>query len=960
MIGLRKLAFLVFCAVVLSVFNSCIQSEYDLSKGLNTVVRIGGDSLALPLWADSILLKTVMTDTSIFKTIDGDLSIVRRDSMTVKVDTIKAVVFNLTPPKIDSVEVTFSDIKLKPFQLSEISLSTPLPIPDLNVKRSILPIAFSQSYTYPIVTNAQNATARRTRLIRKVKSTIIDTIQIASNGLVDQELTLDTYPIQLKRVNKIFLANNLIHILFDRSKMSNLNLTSKSEKIETFRIDFPAEYKITNPVGLGARIEGNSFIIENALLSQTSQIAEYTLNVEALDLSQTLQSNFLEYKRQIPYSFVYKFQGETSDIQSLNGKNIEVVVDFNSEPVISDLTLETNPISIANNNGEYLIHKYVSTIPKEVSSISDLTFNEGAYLEIAIQKPDISPFAFSSGYCEIQLPKMFRFRRTLNLNNATNVFRIPYNKLFQTYRLYLTGAVINQSFPEGGGDLFIDDKVSYTTTNFVLAGTAVNTSQVEKMNSLNYNFRFSTNLVNVENANMVTREITVKVPDQVMKISLHRFVSTEVEKLYSATMAKPVKMELKFDLTGLPPNIDSLFFRNYTIKMPDFLKFKEGNTNYRNEVILNRGFKVSEGFSKILELEKLDFGTDGMVINNGYLDLSESVALSGSIYIKGLNVKSADLGKVKVFPKVTVDMATLGLVDGKFNPKLSAINQTVNLNLPSYLLNDSVKLDISDPVILVDAGNPMGLPVRVDVTMTPKRSGKVLSDAVITTNVDIARAATLGALNWTKFGLAVDAADVPGNYQPLIIPGLQNLLKTIPDEIGMKMLPTVISDHHTVDLLAQKNEMSMRYEVRIPMKFGANFKFTYQNTIVGQKERLNKLLQYTNKLNLAATIGNKIPLDLKLEITPIDVAGKVIKDIVISNIEKIKAGSSDYEALSRLVVDVYEKTGTNALLNLDGFIVKVSANRDKTTAGLPIRQTQYFKLDLKVLIPDGLSVELRK
>ncbi|MFZ4455854.1 MAG: hypothetical protein ACOYOT_06500 [Bacteroidales bacterium] len=953
---MMKLRNIVVCAVACLV-SSCIQNEYDLSKGLNTEMLIGGDSLSMPVLSDSIILADVATDTNMFKTLDGDLSIVRRDSMSVKVDTIKAVVFDLTPPKIDTSEIKFTTIQLNPFQLTPFNYQSSLPIPDLDVRKSILPINISNLYSYPISTNKLNRLKRR---VAKVSREIIDTISIASDSTIDSDLSLENYPIQLKQVNRILLGNRQVKIVFDRSLLSTLNLTSQFEKIALFRIDFPKEYHISNAVGSNARIESNSFIIENAILPQESQLSNYSFDVDYIDLSNTLQTNYLDFKKKIPYKFLYKFQGETNNIASLDGKSIEMMVKINSNPIVDDLLLETNSISIAASTGNYQINKVISTLPKEVESLSDITFKTGAYLQIVIDKPKISPFVFTSGFCEIQLPKLFKFKRALNLDLNSNVYKIPYSQLFKTHKLYLAGVNINQQFPATGGELVLNDNVTFTINDFKLAPTTVYSSQVEAMTNLKYNFNVSTNLINIENANLVTREILQKMPDRKMNIDIHRFVSNEVEKLYSTNMAKPVNLELKFDVFDVPSSVDSVFFRNYTIKLPSILRFKDGQTNYMNEIIINRGFKVSEGFSKVLELVKLDFGPEGKNLVDGYLDLSEIVTLTGSVYIKSLNLKSSELGAIKVLPKVNIDEVRLGLVEGKFNPVLSAINQKVNLNIPSYLLNDSVKLDITNPVILVEAGNPMGLPIEVELEMKPKRNGQVLTDAIIHTKINIAGTQNLGYLQWSKIGMAVNDSGVPGNYQPVIVPELANLLKTIPDEIEMKMQPRVVSDHHLIDLSAQKNQMEMRYEVRIPMTFGANFRFKATKTVTNLKERLTQILAYSKRINIATIIDNNIPLDLGVDIKPIDVDGNIIPDISISKLPSVKAGYNDYISHTRFVIDVQEKPNSNALFKLDGLLVTVSANRDRTTAGFPIRKTQYFKIDLKVIIPNGLTMNLGK
>ena len=962
----RKLLIYVTCAVAFFSITSCIQSEYDLSKGVNTEMLIGGDSLAMPIGkTENVYLSKALTNIDMLNvSADGSYSYLKKDSLTVNVDAIKPISFDITPPVIPKVEMSFTNIVLPSFHMNGFSIESQFPVPNIEINKSILPINFEKPFIYPISITTPSLISQRNIKSKSPKGIAytINPILITANGTVDQSLSLDAYPLQLKKVDKIYLTYNWIYIKFNRSHLDSLGLTSRTENIQTFKVDFPSEYSLSSPEGDGARISGSSFIIENATLPSNVSEVVYRLKVDYIDLSSTLQSGALSYIRQIPYDFKYEIQGATDDLAKIAGKNVEIDVKIVSEPLISDLGVETNAIDIADNYGTYHLNSTITTVSRDVASISSVNFKDGAYLQIGIQDPGISPFVISAGTCEIQLPKIMRFKRTIGLDPVTNIYKIPFNQLFSDHKIYLTGAVFNQNIPDTGGDLSFNEDISYKLTGFKLSPTSVNNSQVEAMSNKKYKFTFSSSTIEIDNASLVTREIVKKIPDQITDIKINKFVSNEVLKVYSATLTSPVHCQLKLAISGMPASIDSLFFRNYTIKLPSFLKFVAGTTNSNNEIILNRGFKVSEGFIKTFDLEKLDFGADGVLLTKGSINIDEQISLIGSAYLKqtGLNLKASDLGTIEISPSITIDSLTLSIVEGKFSPTIKPYSSTIQLGMPSYLMNENVKLDVSNPVIMIKAGNTMGIPVDVALTMTPKRSGVVLTDAIINTNVSIAAATNIGLPTSSQFWLARSADGISSGYQPILVPNLVNFLKKIPDEMDVKLTPVVTGDHHKIDLMAQKNQLNVNYEVHVPLDFGADFKIAHQDTIFDIQSKLIQFITYSKKIDLLIEVENQIPLELNLDIKPLDIHKQVINGLSISTISKIKAGNADGSAQKTKQFIEVKEIELGSLAKLDGFVASVSANKNTTVAGLPLRPDQYFGVDLKVLIPKGITVDFNK
>ena len=133
-------------------------------------------------------------------------------------------------------------------------------------------------------------------------------------------------------------------MVFDKTKTNQLGFNTQTDSIKSFRIDFPNEFKLSNPVGNNTKIVGSSFIIENAALDAGANTFTATFDIESIDLSGVNQPAMLNYTATIPYSISYQFIGEIDDLTKVVGKDIEYVVTVNSSPKVDDMDLITNPI----------------------------------------------------------------------------------------------------------------------------------------------------------------------------------------------------------------------------------------------------------------------------------------------------------------------------------------------------------------------------------------------------------------------------------------------------------------------------------------------------------------------------------------------------------------------------------------------------------------------------------------
>lgn len=951
---------LLFCTVL--SFTNCIDDEYDLSSGINTEMSVGGDSLSFPIIKTTkIFLDSMMNsqDIQMLKRLaDGTYSFQIFDSIKMDMGNISPVTLSVAPITIPPISSSFSTIELPAFQLNPMNFETVVSIPDFTVENELIkPIneLYTQKYPITFPSNIRSNAKSGSSKIKSENVTVGPFRKIANQSIT--EILFFRYPKELKKINKVTFKSTKVILTFDKTNTNQLNLVSQSDTIKEFRIDFPSEYKISMPTGLNSRIEGSSFIIRNAALAKGVNIFTASFYIESLDMSDYFQFETLNYSKPINYSIDYNFIGETNDISSLQDKEVEYKVSLQTSPVVNDIEIETNSFSSGMKTGSISISKVIEDIPTEISEIKTVTFEDNAKLQISIPDPGLYPFAFNGGSCMIELPKSIIFKPYAGLNTITNTLTIPYDEIIGTIKeLGISGLKVNKTIPEGQNSINISDELKYTISDMTIGSQKISLRAVQAMNNKVIKISGICSGMVVKDAALSTRRISINLPQKNTNINISRFVSNDVKRIYTANLKTPTDVTFKIKINNLPTSIDSIFFENYTIKLPEYLKFKTGNVNSQNEVILNRGFKVSEGFSKTLTLEKFDFGTSGKTLENGVFTLSDAVSMQGKVYIRGTDLNINDLGTIEIKPSFQLSDISLSLIEGEISPEIAPINKIIPLNLPDYLKQENAKLDLQNPVITLQIGNTMGIGVDAEVTLIPKRNGVAITDATVNCHLEIAAAQQLGQSTWSKFWISRTNEGISDQYIPVTVPEMANLLKIAPDEVEIIVTPTVSGSRQLIDLYSPKNTLEMKYALNVPLDFGTEFNINYTDTLISLKEKLKDIINYTRKVEVIAIIQNKIPLNLNFEVKPLNASNQEITGISIESADSIKSCNIDGTAQTSNLNLSIKETINGSLDQLDAFAFKIFATKSSTIAGMPLKVDQYITLEIRVRIPEGITV----
>lgn len=444
----------------------------------------------------------------------------------------------------------------------------------------------------------------------------------------------------------------------------------------------------------------------------------------------------------------------------------------------------------------------------------------------------------------------------------------------------------------------------------------------------------------------------------------------EALKELGALYAKaPVDLILTIDFA----NTGDLSFakvkaNNLKIIFPDYIVFKAEEGIQGHELILD-GQVLSENgssYSRTLKVEGYKFSENagaGKKPNGGTLTIEGVISMEGEVVTSGVS----GTGILSLVPKTVLREMTANSVTGVIQPEIKAETTNIELNdLPDFLKDEETRLDITNPVILLIANNPLATPVQIDAVLTPMKNNTQIEGKEVKIGegydkkpIELApNKKNLIALSRTGESSIEEATNVK-------VEDINNLLETIPDDIEVDLKPVVrYEDYYTAEL-GRAYEMPSSYEVDVPLSFEQNLNIVYNDSVQDLNKDLNDLDKVIlKKANVLLTVDNAIPL--KLQLKPENV---LIKDVYGNELTAVKKTIEEDKQYVTESTDGEKPVTSELVLNLTSedtaFLSKIDCICFKLTAvpgsatGVPLKDTQWLKVtSIKLSVPGGVNVDL--
>lgn len=444
-------------------------------------------------------------------------------------------------------------------------------------------------------------------------------------------------------------------------------------------------------------------------------------------------------------------------------------------------------------------------------------------------------------------------------------------------------------------------------------------------------------------------------------------VDKAVIEIGSLAADMPTTLTLKLKLDG---EISTSLVKvgTMTITFPNFIQFeKENGLNGQTLTMTDVQIEPYSGFTKELKINKYVFGKEYGEGNRVDEENGDRILKIENQEIKiemqGINVTTpSGNGSLNITPTITLAEMAVSEVYGTIQPDIDVKPTEVELNnLPDFLQDDEIRLDITNPVFSFNANNPLNTDVEMDGVLTGYKDGQVTKTVKIGSGNGGA-SITLkpsGDKQQTISIVRDEQTVVEANATKVVVPNLNDIIETIPDHINVELKPAVKTEQYYTVNLGQDYTLNSAYDIDIPLSFGSNLKIVYEETLDNFDLDLEDV--DIKKAVLSINAVNTIPLAMEIKndnVSALDANGNVIKDIDVTvegTITESKDGKT--EVSSALNVNLNE-TAEGAISKLDGLKLKITAVPGQAT-DVQLLSTQWMQLkDMKLKIPNGIKVDL--
>lgn len=448
-------------------------------------------------------------------------------------------------------------------------------------------------------------------------------------------------------------------------------------------------------------------------------------------------------------------------------------------------------------------------------------------------------------------------------------------------------------------------------------------------------------------------------------------IDEALKELGSLRAKTPVDLNLTidFNISGGNLTFNQVKANKLKLVFPDYIVFKEDEGIQDNELILDEEVLSVNGssYTRTLKVEGYKFSDaagSGMKLNaEGSLTIEGNISMEGDVVTSGIS----GTGALALVPKAVLEEMTVNSVTGVIQPKIEAETTKIELNdLPDFLKDEDTRLDITNPVILLKADNPLETDVEIDAVLTPKKNNVNIEghEVKIGTGYGQNKVALIPGTNIIALS-RTGKCSIEGVTENIKVEDINNLLETIPDDIDVNLQPIVRNENYYNAELGKGYDLPASYEVDVPLSFEQGLNIVYNDSVQDLNKDLNDLDKVSLKnAKIMLSVDNAIPLKLQLKAENVQ-----IKDVYGNELTAVKktmeedkqyvTESTDGEkpATSELVLSL-TSDDTAFLSKIDRICFKITAVPGSAT-GVPLKDTQWLKVtSVKLSVLGGVNVDL--
>lgn len=422
---------------------------------------------------------------------------------------------------------------------------------------------------------------------------------------------------------------------------------------------------------------------------------------------------------------------------------------------------------------------------------------------------------------------------------------------------------------------------------------------------------------------------------------------------------------LMFTKTGVEFN--ARLDEGYTLIFPDYIELESNEKDWKVEgskMILTKvgGLEIDEYTRIYFQITGVNFKDEnGNKVNDAKFEYNDneidnsSIKLGGAVKLDGdifVSAKNSYGGNINLGANIHSENMIFRSVTAVVDPKVDIEIDPIRIDdLPDFLSDNNVVLDLTDPRIYITLTNPS--PVSVDVNATLKSYKNNISQGTAALeNINIPK-------NCEDYIICVNQIKEGQNVKKdtlfVKVENMSDLIKNIPDRIELtNVVTSVVPEEVTIDL-DRNYRIITDYKVDTPLQFGPDTRIEYTENMDGWDADLEDM--EFDRVEASMNVINEIPLGVRMTAKAIDVDGNVLENVKVDMDVEIKAGAIG--APTEQNVKFTLTTDDGKIAGLDGIEISVVASVDNSVSDVTLNENQTMQFtEIKLKLIGGITMDL--
>lgn len=440
-------------------------------------------------------------------------------------------------------------------------------------------------------------------------------------------------------------------------------------------------------------------------------------------------------------------------------------------------------------------------------------------------------------------------------------------------------------------------------------------------------------------------------------------VTTDVTALYDAKVTSSSNLEL-----GFSGNARQLHLaQGFKITFPSYLTVSTSDPRFQmegNVLTFTEDIAIARNQTLIIPISvtAIDFEAMGEgegLVAPGHLIINGNIPVEGSAYLRAADFLTQQNVELVLNTAMNIDNIELTEVTAMVNPQVDITIDPVMVNdLPEFLQDDEVKIDMTDPKIFLNVTNESPVAVNFTADLMPYKETQMLHTIALGDKANGTAPIVIPA-NVTDYVICLHRlSDANGISADAIIsvPDLNNLVETIPDEVRIENIEATAVQERVTMTLGKDYRVKTDYNVVAPLQFNNGTQIIYSDQMDGWNSDMEDLDVRHAEISVDAT--NTIPLAMTMTANAIDRNGNVMDEITATVTGSISAGTPESPSVSTLTISLVSNSD-GALKNMDGIAYRVAAEVPAEVQGTILNESQNLKLDnIVITVKGGVTVDL--